>query len=109
MRSHSGIPEHHLDYPRNNEVIMQLPLAEQNEDEEEEEEEEEGEDAVENEEEEEEYDDEEPQIQIDLQNDNSRIIDNELANDHTSFLVEEIKQKEQVILSPDNFRDLDNS
>ena len=83
MRSHSGIPEHHLDFPRNNEEIMPPPLPEQNEDEEEEEE-----DVNEDEEEDEEYYEEEPQIQ---------------NNDPTSFQVEDNKQ---VMLSP---RDLDNS
>ena len=71
MRSHSGIPEHHLDFPRNNEEIRPPPLPEQNEDEEEEEE-----DAVEDEEEDEEYYEEEPQIQ---------------NNDPTSFQVEDHK------------------
>ena len=94
MRSHSGIPEHHLEFPRNNESIIPPPLPEQNVDEEEEEQEEEGEDVVEDEEEDEEYYDEEPQIQ---------------NNDPTSFHVEDNKQDEQVMLSPNSSRDLDNS
>jgi hypothetical protein len=28
MRSHSGIPEHHLEFPRNNELIIPPPLPE---------------------------------------------------------------------------------
>ena len=95
MRSHSGIPEHHLDFPRNNEEIMHPPLPEQNEDDEEEEEEdEEADDAVEEDEEDEEYYDEEPQIQ---------------HNDPTSFHVEDNKQDTQVMVSPNDSRDLDNS